>query len=136
MGLNEIFASIYEMLYYDEAFSLDLYQEGVYSVVGIINLLTNLGMVLIFYYVINRPYFSRWYHWLMILIITVVISFVTGYLVPNNIFIGLGYEYTLEYIEFAVWNSFISIILFIVFTYLFKWWSTNAKGTPKLFIKF
>ncbi len=139
MDFNEFFATIYEMFlrYYDPSFSGDLYDEELYTVLGTGTILINLVLVLLFYYGINRPNFSRWYNWLLMLIVGVSTSFVFSYFLIYNKFEGLGYLYeTIQYISFSIRNAIFSVVLFIIFTYLFKWWSTNAKGTPKLFVKF
>ena len=134
MDINEIFASLYESIYFTDPFSTDLYQEGLYSSLGIIGSVVSLFLVISFYFIINRPHFSRWYHWLIMLMINFVIAFVIGIILPQNKFIGLGIEYEIsEYIIFGLMNALISTGFFIIWTYILKWWTGSAKGTPKIF---
>jgi hypothetical protein len=134
MDINEIFATLYESFYYSEPFSGDLYQEGLYSSIGLSGILISLFFVVAFYFIINRPHFSRWYHWLIILVVNLIIAFAIGIIFPQNKFVGLGIEYDItEYLQFGLINSVISSLFFIVWTYLLKWWKGAAKGTPKLF---
>ncbi|WP_298423524.1 hypothetical protein [uncultured Kordia sp.] len=134
MDLNNIFSEIFEILGYAGTFSQDLYQEQLYPIIGLLGVFVSLALVLIFYFIINRPKFSRWQHWLIILLVNFLIAFLIGLLLPLNTFDGLGIEYeTSKYITFGFKNAIIVTIYFIIWTYCFKWWKSNAKGTPKLF---
>ena len=84
--MNEFFAGIYELLYYGDAFSNDLFSENIYFLMGIFNLITALLFVLAFYYLINRPSFSRWYHWLLIMLLGALLNFMIAFLLSNNKF--------------------------------------------------
>ena len=134
MDINGFLAPLFEFFFYSVPFSDDLFQEGLYSPLGISNLLISVVLVLSFYFIINRPHFSRWYHWLVILVINFFIAFTIGIILPQNKFVGLGINYDItEYLQFGLINSVISTLFFTVWTYLLKWWTGAAKGTPKLF---
>lgn len=134
MNLNEFFSMIFEWLGYSGDFSDDLFQEELYASIGLISLITSLFMVVAFYFIINRPKFSRWYHWLIMLLINFLITFLVGLLVPQNVFYGLNIEYEIMvYVIFGLKTAIIGTLFFIIWTYLLKWWYGNAKGTPKLF---
>ena len=137
MDLNEFYAVIFEWgtLAYRGTFSDDLFQENLYASIGLITTITSLILVLSFYFIINRPSFSRWHHWSIMLLMNSLIAFLIGYFIPQNIFYGLGiqtYE-SIEYITFGLITSITVIPFFVVWTYCFKWWKSHAKGTPKLF---
>jgi hypothetical protein len=134
MDINKIFAPLFEFFHYSVPFSDDLYQEGLYSSLGLSGILLSLLLAIAFYFIINRPSFSRWYHWLIILLVNFVFAFVIGLVLPQAKFTSLGIEYELsEYIMFGLKNAIISTLFFILWTYCLKWWYGNAKGTPKLF---
>ena len=86
MDLNEFFSMIFEWLGYAGTFSDDLFQEELYTSIGLIGLITSLVLVVAFYFIINRPSFSRWYHWLIMLLINFLIAFLVGLFIPQNIF--------------------------------------------------
>lgn len=128
--MNDLFAPIFEFFYYSVPFSDDLYSEGLYSTLGLINGLISLFLVILFYYIINRPSFSKWYHWLIILLTNSVVAFTNGVVLPQSKFVALGIEYQSEYYVFALYNSIISTLCFIGWSFAFRWWSTSAKQTP------
>lgn len=132
--MNELFTNFYELFHYKIPFSDDLYAEGLYFSIGLYTLLSSLFLVVTFYYLINRPHFARWYHWLIIMLINSVICFGIAVVIPQHKFVELGIEYGSDYYQFALKNACISILLFTILSYLGKWWSTNAKGTPRLFL--
>ena len=134
MELNEIFSKIFEWLGYQTGFYSAASQENLFSYIGLISIITSFVLVISFYFIINRPSFSRWNHWLYVLLINFLIAFLIGFLIPQNTFNLLGLQYeAFEYIIFGLKNALISTVLFIFWTYCFKWWKGHAKGTPKLF---
>ena len=136
MDLNEFFSMIFEWgtLAYRGVFSDDLFTENLYVSIGLITTITSLILVLAFYFIINRPSFSRWQHWLVMLLINFLIAFLVGCFIPQNVFYGLGIEYEIiEYITFGLITAITTTLFFIIWTYCFKWWKSQAKGTPKLF---
>lgn len=136
MTLNEFFAGVFEWgtLAYRGVFSDDLFTENLYLSIGLITTITSLILVLAFYFIINRPSFSRWQHWLIMLLINFLIAFLVGCFIPQNVFYGLGIDYEIiEYITFGLITAITTTTFFIIWTYCFKWWKSQAKGTPKLF---
>ena len=137
MNINEIFAPLFEFFHYSAPFSDDLYQEGLYSSLGLSGILLSLLLVITFYFIINRPSFSGFRHWLIILGVNFVLASIIGTLLPRTKLTVIGIEYELiEYITFGFKNAIISTLFFIVWTYCLKWWYGNARGTPKIFGKF
>lgn len=134
MDLNEFFSMVFEWLGYAGTFSDDLFQEELYTSIGLITAIASLILVVAFYFIINRPSFSRWQHWLMMLLINFAIAFLVGLFIPQNIFYGLGIDYEImQYVLFGLKTGIIATAFFIIWTYCFKWWKSHAKGTPKLF---
>ena len=68
---------VYETLFYSDTgdFSYNLFDNEVYLPIALINVGVNLVLCAIFYYAINSVRFSRWYHWLIILIISALVNF-------------------------------------------------------------
>ena len=127
--MNDLFATIYQFFYYDQ-FSDDIYSEELYSPLGLIAILGSLFFVCLFYYIINRPSFSRWYHWLLILVTNFIIQLVIGIYLPLTAFSALNLGYQNEYYIFGLMNAIIASLFFILMSFLLRWWSTNAKRTP------
>lgn len=128
--MNDLFAPLFEFFHYAVPFSDDLYAEGLYSSLGICNVLISLFFAVLFYYIINRPAFSKWYHWLIILLINFGVTFTIGVVLPQTRFVALGIEYQSEYFVFALMNALIASLFYFVISFIIRWWSTNAKRTP------
>ncbi len=128
--MNDLFSSIYELFYYNESFSQNLYDEKFYAQIGLTTCLSSLFIAVLFYYIINRPSFSRWYHWLILGLINCAINFFHAYQFPKIKFESLELEFTTEYFTFAFWNVLISFICYLIFSFSIRWWSTNCKNTP------
>jgi len=128
--MNDLFAPLFEFFYYTVPFSDDLYAEGFYSLLGLCNLFISLFFVVLFYYIINRPAFSKWYHWLIILLINFAVAFTLGVVLPQTRFVALGIEYHSEYYVFALMNALIASLFYFLISFMIRWWSTNAKRTP------
>ncbi|WP_046757946.1 hypothetical protein [Kordia jejudonensis] len=137
MELNDIFSKIFELLGRSGTFSEDLFQEGLYTSLGIINLLISLLIVLSFYFFINKPKFNTLRHWFYFLLGNFALCFIISFIYPKSVFTGLNLEYQIiEYLVFALKSAIISTLMFIIWTYIWKWRKSHCQGTPKLFGKF
>lgn len=121
---------IFEMLYYERQFSNEMYNQNLYFVVAVITALIAWGFAGIYYYAINSVSFSRWYHWLVVLGVAVVLTSVVNYIYPNNIFSADGLDFTAQLFSFCVVNAAVEAVLFIVASFSMRWWSSNCRHTP------
>jgi hypothetical protein len=128
--MNDLFAPLFEFFYYTVPFSDDLYSEGLYSTLGLCDFFISLFFAVLFYYVIDRPAFSRWYHWLIILLINFGVAFTLGIVLPQTRFTALGIEYHSEYYAFGFTNALIASSFYFLISFIIRWWSTNANRTP------
>lgn len=92
---------------------------------------------LLFYYVLNSPRFNRWWSWLIMLVIVGVSAFVWGYQVVNADIVSQSIAPSLiERIGslnasmFGLYNMILAIIIFLVFSIVFRHWSKNCKHCP------
>ena len=126
----------------------DYTNPNIYNHIGLATLAISLVIILVFYYVINHPKFNKWWSWLLMLIINSIINFGVGYFVvyakyTNGIIPpSLMYQFdeegnilaflitNLNCIGLGLANCFVAAIFFLVFTFMFKWWSSNAKHAP------
>lgn len=151
--MGEFFGSIY--CWFEEFFGIELanYLWGESSLLSQTNSFIGIGwsmfgisfaMVLIYYYVINHPQLNHWWGWIIFLVINGIINFIVGWqwvlkdyydgkmitIVPaTNLQMPLNIGES-EIIYFGVSNMFISVIAFIVFSFILKWWSTNCSRAP------
>lgn len=151
--MGEFFGSIY--CWFEEFFGIELanYLWGESSLLSQTNSFIGIGwsmfgisfaMVLIYYYVINHPQLNHWWGWIIFLVINGIINFIVGWqwvlkdhydgkmitIDPaTNLQMPLNIGES-EIIYFGVSNMFISVIAFIVFSFILKWWSTNCSRAP------
>ena len=151
--MGEFFGSIY--CWFEEFFGIKLanYLWGESSLLSQTNSFIGIGWsmfgisfatVLIYYYVINHPQLNHWWGWIIFLVINGIINFIVGWqwvlkdyydgkmitIDPaTNLQMPLNIGES-EIIYFGVSNMFISVIAFIVFSFILKWWSTNCSRAP------
>ena len=126
-----VFATdLFEMLYYEMQFSNEMYNNGLYFVASLSTAIIAWLCAAIFYYGINSVSFSRWYHWLVMLVIAGII--VTAINVPylESVFSDNGIDFSKELAVFAVVNIIIECIIYTIASFSMRWWSTNCRHTP------
>lgn len=151
--MGEFFGSIY--CWFEDLFGLQLadYMWGVSSPfsqnnsfigIGLTMLGISLAMVLIYYYVINHPRLSNWWSWLIFLGINAGINFIVGWQwvlkdYYDNKMVGINPSTNLqeslniggsELLSFGVSNMILSVFAFIIFSFIFKWRSSNCSHAP------
>lgn len=126
-----VFATdMFEMFYYEMQFSNEMYNNGLYFVASLSTAIIAWLCAAIFYYGINSVSFSRWYHWLVMLVIAGII--VTAINVPylESVFSDNGIDFSKELAVFAVVNIIIECIIYTIASFSMRWWSTNCRHTP------
>ncbi|MCH4148631.1 MAG: hypothetical protein LKG25_00420 [Prevotella sp.] len=122
--------TLYEALYYEREFSNEMYNENLYFTVSLVTILVAWGLAGIYYYVINSVSFSRWYHWLVVLIVACVAAPVINYISCNAVFSDLNYDFSAQLFSFSMVDLLIEAVLFIIVSYSIRWWSSNCRHTP------
>lgn len=151
--MGELFGSIY--CWFEDFFGLELAnylwgqssplsQTNSYIGIGWTMLGISLAIVLIFYYAVNHPRLNHWWGWGIFLTVNALINCIVGWqLVLKDYYEGkmvtidpatnlqtplnIGES---EILCFGVSNMFLSILAFIIFTFIFKWWSSNCSRSP------
>ena len=126
-----VFATdLFEMFYYEMQFSNEMYNNGLYFVASLSTAIIAWLCATIFYYGINSVSFSRWYHWLVMLVIAGII--VTAINVPylESVFSDNGIDFSKELAVFAVVNIITECIIYTIASFSMRWWSTNCRHTP------
>jgi hypothetical protein len=151
--MGEFFGSIF--CWFEDFFGIDLanYLWGQSSPLSQTNSFIGLGlwmfgisfvMFVLFYYVINHPRLNNWWGWLIFLVVNFVINFIVGWqsvlkdyyegkmitIDPaTNMQTPLNIGET-EILCFGVSDAILSILVFVVFSFCFKWWSSNCSKAP------
>ena len=121
---------------------------NLFNLVGMITIAVSLVIVLGYYYVFSHPKYSRWWSWLLVLLLNSSIALIIGYgLVHSKYVHGFIPDSLLRQIDdegntiammlgdtnifgFGVANFFVATGFYLLFTLLFKWWSHDAKHVP------
>lgn len=120
-----------------------------YNTIGLITfLVAALMMVFYYYWPLNHSRFNRWWSWLIMLLVTGILNLFIGFGMIYSDFLNgmipdcLVYnrdesgEIAGQFIDatncwgFGIANAFFSILIFILLSICFKWWSRNCKQSP------
>lgn len=109
----------------------DLY-EYVYTPMAWIMLAIVLISALAYYVFFDRPRFHRWWHWLIVMGLTMGVVLITGIIYTTSAFNSQGLvDYMiLDFIEFLIALVLYTALLFFLFSLLLKQFSTNRTKTP------
>lgn len=123
-------SSIFEIGYYEREFSNEMYNENLYFITAVISGIFAWGGAAVFYYLINSVSFSRWYHWLLTLGVTAVLSAVVTFIYCDGIFRQLQYEFGSRLFGFSIVCLVITAFYFVFASFGMRWWSRNCRHTP------
>ncbi len=151
--MGEFFGSIYCWL--EDFFGLELANylwgqaspeqlSNMFIGIGLSMLCISLAMVVIFYYIVDHPRLNNWWGWLIFWGTNAIINFIVGWQwVLKHYYDGLMVRkspvtgkmedlpiYPSDILAFGVTNMINAMIAFIIFSYIFKWWSVNAARAP------
>lgn len=151
--MGEIFGNLYCL--FEDFFGIELanYLWGqsspqqftnMYIGIGLSMVVISLLVMILFYYVINHPKMCNWWSWMIFLGANAIINFIVGWQwVLSDFYKGLmvtldpatNQEIPLAISEsdilcFGISNMIISVVVFILCSYLFKWWSSSVSKAP------
>ena len=115
-----------------------------YIGIGLSMLCISLAITICYYYVVNHPRLNNWWGWLIFWGVNAVVNFVVGWQwVLKDYYAGLMVKksastgevvdlaiYPDDILAFGVTNMIDAMLAFILFSYIFKWWSTNCSRAP------
>ena len=122
--------AIFESLYYESEFSLSMYENNLYVTVGLVSVGLAWAIAALYYYLINSVSFSRWYHWMVMLLATSVLSPIVNYVLCKNTFESDGYDFSSQLFNFSLRVFAVEIVLFVIVSFAMRWWSSNCRHTP------
>lgn len=151
--MGDFFGSLYCI--FEDFFGLELadYLWGQASPDSTINSFIGIGLwmfgislavTLIYYYAVNHPKLNNWWGWGIFLVINSIINFIVGWqIVLRDYYDGLMVKIDpstntrvplnigeSEILCFGVSNMILSIAVFIIFSFIVKWWSSNCSRAP------
>ncbi len=122
--------SLFEVLYYEREFSNEMYNANLYLPLAFVDVMVAWVLAAIYYYVINSVRFSRWYHWLIVLVIAMVLAPSINYIYANAAFADDGLAFYSQLLGFTMVGVIIEAVLFIIVSFSLRWWSSNCRHTP------
>ena len=129
--MKALFRSIYELIGAPQPpADTPVYRDVIFPNLGLLNLGISLGLVLVFYYLINRALgvatFNKGRHWTIFLVMNALLAFIVTICQTNAQQVtDHSYIYWL-----ATWNAILGMFWFFLFSVLLKRGSTNASTTP------
>lgn len=120
-------ASVFEIADGQSEFANEMYNENYYFVVALISAAVAWGAVALFYYIINSVSFSRWFHWLITLLVAAVMASLINYAYLDGV---LSIDYSGKVFGFCVVDFVVTAILYIIASFAVRWWSSNCRHTP------
>lgn len=128
-----VFATqVYEYLYYEQEFSEWMYDQSLYLQMALFIVILTWVMAAIFYYGISLLFvnFSRWYHWLIMLVITMGMAPGLAFYYLNGESLEQSYQFAIQCQAISYINVVLTALFFIIASYSIRWWSRNAAYTP------
>ena len=148
--MNEFFGTIYDTvfgIFANKYFLIfqHLYENGGYIKFGLAFILIPLACWLLFYYLWRFPYGKKW-HWILWMVVTVFIVFVTTYIVAGNEITGSenqalnealadastgysDYASTLP-MKYALSNSLLALVIGFIYSLIMKQFSKIQLHLP------
>ena len=136
MDLNLFFANWYELLAYFQNFSNDLFNQNLYLTIGLCMVFIPVGILALYYYAINSVRYSKWWHWLILVVILCAINFTIAYNTSYDELLYLYQQqnktlpYTTEFFSFSLINAVWTFVVSFVWSMIIKWGSKNCRRTP------
>jgi len=118
--------------FYNELMRLD-FAVWVFALTGFVSLL----MVILYYYIIDRPRTAKLSVWLIFLFLNSIILSILAHVIANNTiiddYLAIGDDvpnYFEDLIYFSVMNFMIAVLFFLIFSSVLKWKSSNSSHVP------
>lgn len=137
--MNTFFANWYELSGQLEGFSDDMFDFGLYFPVGLWMVVIPIALLSVYYYVVNAASLSKWWHWLLLVVVIGVINLIIGY---STAFNGIwdvyeqqnvedvGYSLGIDSWTFGLINMLWSMVVSFAWSMIIKWGSSTCRRTP------
>jgi len=118
--------------FYNELMRLD-FALWVFALTCFVSLI----MIILYYYIIDRPRTAKLSWWLIFLLLNSIILSILAYVIANNTiiddYLSAGNpvpDYSIDLIYFSGMNFLIALLFFLIFSSLLKWKSRNSSHVP------
>lgn len=123
-------ATVFEEIFYEREFSNEMYNQGLYLPASLLVTGMAWAMAAVYYYLINSVNFSRWYHWIIMLIVTAVLSTAGVYAYTGSALADEGLSFGFQLTIFSGVCTAMTVLFFIIASFSMRWWSSNCRHTP------
>ncbi|MBQ8047678.1 MAG: hypothetical protein IJ196_07120 [Prevotella sp.] len=132
--LNVLFvfnsADCYEAIYYEKAFSNKMYNFGIYPYVASFAGLFTVFILFAYYYIADSVSFSRWFHWLALMIFTMAFIGILTYAFIIHFQKEIEQSFPMQSVLFSLVQMGVVALLFVIDSFSMRWWSINCRHTP------
>ena len=129
--MNSFFQAWLGLLFRSETMSPDLEANNVFGTIGIIMLISSVVFAAIFYFLMDKSKFMGFLYWFGFLIGLFVINLLQTFFLAKNTLYKAGLEHPASgylYLGFIV--AFWAVVLYFIFSLIFKRFSTNLIRSP------
>jgi hypothetical protein len=130
--MNSFFSQLFELFFRKSGdITTDLYDNFLYGNVGIVMCVSSILVCAAFYFLMNHARYAKVSTWLLMFLVNFLVVFLFALFFPKRTLDGLDkiYPFT-DYLYFAFVVSFWGMLLFFIFSLIFKRFSTNLARTP------
>lgn len=128
--MNGFFAKMIELIYSSQMTN-DLYDNNIYGVAGLVMILVPVLGALIFYLGFDKARYVGWKAWALSFLLSILTSFLICWLWPQSAMGKAGLDYaSSEYVYFSAITSIYSVIIFMIFTFVLRFRTTNLLHSP------
>ena len=150
--MGDFFGSIY--CWFEDFFGLNLAEymwgtttesgENLFIGIGLWMIIISALVMALYYYIIDNPHWADWKGWGVLLLINMLIQFIVGWQWTMTD-LNAGKMVTVDpqtnqtealdidasnCVCFGVSNMILSILVFVILSYAFRWWSKNSSHSP------
>lgn len=126
----------------------DWIMQNLFIPIGLVAIGVALLFFVAYYYILNSAKFSKWWHWLIVMLLVGIVNFIIGYVwvspyypqigdclkyyvtedgvIDQSVFIIVNGSFWL----FGLANAIVSMLFFILFSFIGKWGSSQCRRTP------
>ncbi len=127
----------------------DYTKANQFNSIGLYMIILTLFLVIFFYYILNHPRFNRWWNWLIVLGVNLFLNFLYAWRITLSDLNTNAISDDLLYVRnpdtgqiisqkivesncvyFGITNAIIATIVFILLSFMLRWWSRNCSTCP------
>lgn len=119
-----------EILYYERDFSNEMYNAHLYLPSLTVVVVAAWAIMGIYYYVLNSVVFSRWYHWLVVVALSIVAVYYINVEHIGGAFYDMDMDFERETSQYCAVLAVCEAVLCTAVSFGIRWWSSNCRHTP------